>query len=176
MEKPCSWRGWSSLFYHHHHLSLNLEGRFGTTNDFTTSFLHFCLFFTALWDLPNSSPNDKQQSLCQTINKGTDRQRKDQRKEVFLSLSDRPGIAESTVLVTATITPVLSKKCFKKITPDVRDILCHRAYLNSEIVFVQNSVTTEHTENETETHHTICHQQFFTESLACYSPVVILCG
>ena len=26
---------------HHHHLSLNREGRWGTTDDFTTSFLHF---------------------------------------------------------------------------------------------------------------------------------------
>ena len=27
--------------FHHHHLSLNGEGRWGTTDDFTTSFLHF---------------------------------------------------------------------------------------------------------------------------------------
>ena len=39
---------------HHHHLSLNREGRWGTTDDFATSFLHFPLFSTALWDLPNS--------------------------------------------------------------------------------------------------------------------------
>ena len=32
----------------HHHLSLNREGRWGATDDFTTSFLHFSLFFTAL--------------------------------------------------------------------------------------------------------------------------------
>ena len=38
------------------HLSLNREGRWGTTDDFTTSFLHFSLFFTVLWDLANSSP------------------------------------------------------------------------------------------------------------------------
>ena len=34
---------------HHHHLSLNHEGCWGTTNNFTTSFLHFPLFSTALW-------------------------------------------------------------------------------------------------------------------------------
>ena len=28
----------------------------GTTDDFTTSFLHFSLFSTALWDLANSRP------------------------------------------------------------------------------------------------------------------------
>ena len=39
--------------HHHHHLSLNHEGRWGTTNDFATSFLHFPLFSTALWDLAN---------------------------------------------------------------------------------------------------------------------------
>ena len=38
------------------HLSLNREGRWGTTDDFTTSFPHFPLFFTALWDLANSRP------------------------------------------------------------------------------------------------------------------------
>ena len=42
--------------HHHHHQSLNLEGRWGTTDDFATSFLHFSLFSTALWDLPNSRP------------------------------------------------------------------------------------------------------------------------
>ena len=36
------------------HLSLNREGRWGTTDDFT--FLHFFLFSTALWDLANSRP------------------------------------------------------------------------------------------------------------------------
>ena len=41
-----------------HHLSLNHEGRWGTTDDFTTIFLHFSLFPTALWDLPNSRPVD----------------------------------------------------------------------------------------------------------------------
>ena len=38
------------------HLSLNSEGRWGSTNYFTTSFLHFFLFSTALWDLVNSRP------------------------------------------------------------------------------------------------------------------------
>ena len=42
--------------FHHHHLSLNGEGRWGTTDDFTTSFLHFFLFSTALWDLANARP------------------------------------------------------------------------------------------------------------------------
>ena len=53
---------------HYHHLSVNREGRWGTTDDFETSFLHFSLFSTALWDwrtpglsipwccLPTSSP------------------------------------------------------------------------------------------------------------------------
>ena len=36
---------------HHHHQSLNRKGRWGTTDDFATSFLHFSLFSTALWDL-----------------------------------------------------------------------------------------------------------------------------
>ena len=37
-------------------LSLNREGCWGTTDDFTTSFLHFSVFSTALWDLANSGP------------------------------------------------------------------------------------------------------------------------
>ena len=41
---------------HHHHLSLNREGCFSTSDDFTTSLLCFSLFSTALWDLPNSRP------------------------------------------------------------------------------------------------------------------------
>ena len=44
---------------HHHHrrlLSLNRESCLGTTDDFTTSFLHLSLFSTALWDLANSMP------------------------------------------------------------------------------------------------------------------------
>ena len=40
----------------HHHLSLNRVGSWGTTDDFATSFLHFSLFSTALWDLANSRP------------------------------------------------------------------------------------------------------------------------
>ena len=40
-----------------HHQSLNREGRWGTTDDFATSFLHFFpLFSTVLWDLANSRP------------------------------------------------------------------------------------------------------------------------
>ena len=42
--------------HHHHHQSLDREGRWGTTDDLATSFLHFPLFSTALWDLPNSRP------------------------------------------------------------------------------------------------------------------------
>ena len=38
------------------YLSFNGEGRWGATDDFTTSFLQFSLFFTALWDLANSRP------------------------------------------------------------------------------------------------------------------------
>ena len=37
-------------------ISLNREGRWGTTDDFTTSFLHFSPFPTAFWDLANSRP------------------------------------------------------------------------------------------------------------------------
>ena len=40
----------------HLHLSLNRGGRWGTTDDITTSFLHFSLSSTALWDLANSRP------------------------------------------------------------------------------------------------------------------------
>ena len=42
--------------HHHRHQSLNREGRWGTTDVFATSFLHFSLFSTALWNLPNSRP------------------------------------------------------------------------------------------------------------------------
>ena len=44
------------FWHHHHHQFLNREGRWGTTDDFATSFLHFSLFSTALWDLPHSRP------------------------------------------------------------------------------------------------------------------------
>ena len=44
------------MIHHHHHLSRNREGNWGTTNDFTTSFFLFSLFSTALWDLANSRP------------------------------------------------------------------------------------------------------------------------
>ena len=49
----------ASSFHHHHyhhHQFLNHEGRWGTTDDFATSFLHFPLFSTALWDLSNCRP------------------------------------------------------------------------------------------------------------------------
>ena len=42
--------------HHHHHLSLKREGRWGAIDGFTTSFLHFSLFSTALLDLANSRP------------------------------------------------------------------------------------------------------------------------
>ena len=42
--------------HYHHHQSLNHEGQWGTTDDFSTSFLNFFLFSTALWDLLNSRP------------------------------------------------------------------------------------------------------------------------
>ena len=41
---------------HHHHQSLNRECRWGTTDDFATSFLQFSLFSTVLWDMANSRP------------------------------------------------------------------------------------------------------------------------
>ena len=45
------------IWLHHHlHQSLNRQCRRGITDDFATSFLHFSLFSTALWDLPNSGP------------------------------------------------------------------------------------------------------------------------
>ena len=44
------------IIHHHHHLSLNCQGRWGTTDDFATTFLHFSLFSTALWDLADSRP------------------------------------------------------------------------------------------------------------------------
>ena len=39
------------LYHHHHQLSLNCKGRWGIIDDFASSFLHFSLFSTALWDL-----------------------------------------------------------------------------------------------------------------------------
>ena len=38
------------------HLSLNLEGHWSTTDDFTTNVLHFSLFSTVPWDMANSRP------------------------------------------------------------------------------------------------------------------------
>ena len=40
----------------YHHLFLNRGGRWGTTDDFTTSFLHFSLFSISLLKLANSTP------------------------------------------------------------------------------------------------------------------------
>ena len=42
--------------HYHHHLPLNREDRWGTTDDFATSFFHFPPFSTDLWDLANSRP------------------------------------------------------------------------------------------------------------------------
>ena len=42
--------------HHHNHQSIHSEGLWGTTDDFATSFFHFYLFPTALWDLANSRP------------------------------------------------------------------------------------------------------------------------
>ena len=46
------------LYIHLHplHLFLNRGDLLGTTDDFTTSFLHFSLFSTALWDFAKSRP------------------------------------------------------------------------------------------------------------------------
>ena len=46
------------LIFHHrrHHLSLNREGRWSTTDDFATSLFHFSQFSSAIWDLANSRP------------------------------------------------------------------------------------------------------------------------
>ena len=46
----------STFLLSHHHLSLNRKGRWGTTDDFATSFLHFSLFSTAFCDFANSRP------------------------------------------------------------------------------------------------------------------------
>ena len=57
---PCHWNFRMIVLYFSHlissHLSLNRECRWGTTDDFTISFLHFSLFSAALWDLANSMP------------------------------------------------------------------------------------------------------------------------
>ena len=47
---------WSESSFTSLHLSLNHGGSWGTTDDFTTSFLHFSLFSNALWNLVNSRP------------------------------------------------------------------------------------------------------------------------
>ena len=46
----------SAITHHLSHLSLDRQGRWGTKDDFATSFLHFSLFSTAPWDLANSEP------------------------------------------------------------------------------------------------------------------------
>ena len=46
----------STQTHPHLYLSLNREGCWGKTDNFTASFLHFSLFSTALWDLANSRP------------------------------------------------------------------------------------------------------------------------
>ena len=42
--------------HYNHHQFLNHEGRWGITDYFSTNFLYFSLFSTALWDLPNPRP------------------------------------------------------------------------------------------------------------------------
>ena len=54
--KICAIQEPSIIIHHYHHQYLNREGRWGTADDFATSFLHFSLFSTALWDLPSSRP------------------------------------------------------------------------------------------------------------------------
>ena len=55
--KPVSIPFPSFSFCLHFHLSLNCQGRWDTTDDFTTSFLHFfSLFSTAFWDFAISRP------------------------------------------------------------------------------------------------------------------------
>ena len=46
----------TNTHHQHHHQSLNRKGRWGTTDYFETSFLHFSLFSTALLDLVNFRP------------------------------------------------------------------------------------------------------------------------
>ena len=53
-KKHC--HGEAAQGHHHHHLSLNREDRWGNTDDFATSFLHFSLFSTAPCDLANFRP------------------------------------------------------------------------------------------------------------------------
>ena len=77
--------------YHHHHQSLNREGRWGTTDDFATSFLHFSLFSTALLDLPNSRPVHSLM-LCSSEDK---LQPNDEKTEALLVTSRRVSIADS---------------------------------------------------------------------------------
>ena len=54
----CHTAVWQHAAHLSSHLPFNLEGRWGTTDDFATSFLHFSLFSTALWDSANSRPVD----------------------------------------------------------------------------------------------------------------------
>ena len=44
------------IIHFHLHLFLNCVGQWGTTDDITTSFLHFPLFFTARLDFANPKP------------------------------------------------------------------------------------------------------------------------
>ena len=51
MRELCTYLTMLGIF--HRHPPLNHKVFWGTTDDFTTSSLHFCLFSTALWDLVN---------------------------------------------------------------------------------------------------------------------------
>ena len=56
LEEVLIWFQSKALSFLHFHLSFSCGGVWGTTDDFATSFLHFSLFSTALWDLANSGP------------------------------------------------------------------------------------------------------------------------
>ena len=53
---PASFKTSAVFLPSHFHLSFICECRLGTTGDFKTSFLHFSLFSTGLWDSANSRP------------------------------------------------------------------------------------------------------------------------
>ena len=79
---------------HHHHQSLNPEGRLGSTDDFITSFLNFSLFSTAPWDLANSRPVHSLMYLSSVIlsmktNKITHKQTSKQTKNIVGKRTER---------------------------------------------------------------------------------------
>ena len=58
---------------HLSHLSVNREGRCGTSDDFATCFLHFPQFSTALCDLANSRPVHSLMLSSKPLPAGTER-------------------------------------------------------------------------------------------------------